>query len=327
MAKNYHSELRNRPDLAIIAELVEPGFRVLDLGCGDGSFLKMLKNEHGAEVLGMEIDPDLLAESIANGVPVVQSDLDDELDFAEDNSFDLVILSQTLQQMRRPDQLMRKIVRVGKLAAVSFINFGFITCRMQLLTLGTMPRTNQIPYQWYNNHSGNSDRPLVSAADPLLAESLCGRVRFPARKEGARAPARRRSPARIGREPCRPEPQAPERGSRIRAEAPYERSGGGCGQERIGGWVGGVGLDGERVGAAGQFDGAALFLCAGLGLEPQQGTAVRRKEFEADRTGFRAEAEKVAAGCGDDQPSPVGEHSSAGDSARNQFPGAGFRQG
>lgn len=58
MAKNYHSELRNRPDLAIIAELVEPGFRVLDLGCGDGSFLKMLKNEHGAEVLGMEIDPD-----------------------------------------------------------------------------------------------------------------------------------------------------------------------------------------------------------------------------------------------------------------------------
>ena len=150
MAKNYHSELRNRPDLAIIAELVEPGFRVLDLGCGDGSFLKMLKNEHGAEVLGMEIDPDLLAESIANGVPVVQSDLDDELDFAEDNSFDLVILSQTLQQMRRPDQLMRKIVRVGKLAAVSFINFGFITCRMQLLTLGTMPRTNQSPYQWYN---------------------------------------------------------------------------------------------------------------------------------------------------------------------------------
>ena len=121
MAKNYHSELRNRPDLAIIAELVEPGFRVLDLGCGDGSFLKMLKNEHGAEVLGMEIDPDLLAESIANGVPVVQSVLDDELDFAEDNSFDLVILSQTLQQMRRPDQLMRKIVRVGKLAAVSFL--------------------------------------------------------------------------------------------------------------------------------------------------------------------------------------------------------------
>lgn len=150
MAKKYHSELRNRPDLAVIADWVEPGFRVLDLGCGDGSFLKMLKSEHDAEVLGMEIEPDLLAESIANGVPVVQGDLDDELDFAEDNSFDLVILSQTLQQMRRPDQLMRKIVRVGKLAAVSFINFGFIVCRMQLLVQGTMPRTSQIPYQWYS---------------------------------------------------------------------------------------------------------------------------------------------------------------------------------
>ena len=126
MAKHFHSELKNRPDLAAIAELVEPGYRILDLGCGDGSFLKMLKSEHGAEVLGMEIDPDLIAECIANGVPVVQSDLDAELDFAEDDSFDLVILSQTIQQMRRPDQLMRKIVRAGKLAAVSFINFGSV---------------------------------------------------------------------------------------------------------------------------------------------------------------------------------------------------------
>lgn len=150
MAKHFHSELKNRPDLAAIAELVEPGYRILDLGCGDGSFLKMLKSEHGAEVLGMEIDPDLIAECIANGVPVVQSDLDAELDFAEDDSFDLVILSQTIQQMRRPDQLMRKIVRAGKLAAVSFINFGYFTCRMQLTLTGAMPRTKEIPYQWYN---------------------------------------------------------------------------------------------------------------------------------------------------------------------------------
>ena len=150
MGKHFHSELRNRPDLAVIAELVDPGHRVLDRGCGDGSFLKMLKHERGAKVLGMEIDQDLIAECIANGVPVVQSDLDAELDFAEDNSFDLVILSQTIQQMRRPDQLMRKIVRVGKLAAVSFINFGYFSCRMQLMLTGAMPRTKEIPYQWYN---------------------------------------------------------------------------------------------------------------------------------------------------------------------------------
>lgn len=151
MAKlSFHKELRNRPDLAVIAELVDHGHRVLDLGCGDGSFLKMLKEERGAEVLGIELDPDLIAECIANGVPVVQMDLDDELDFADNDSFDLVILSQTLQQTRRPDQLMRKIVRVGKMAAISMLNFGYLSCRAQLVLRGTMPRTREIPYQWYN---------------------------------------------------------------------------------------------------------------------------------------------------------------------------------
>ncbi len=150
MVKKSYFELRNRPDLAIIAELVQPGHRVLDLGCGDGTFLKMLKNERGAEVLGIELNPDLIAESIANGVPVVQMDLDEEFGFAGRNSFDLITLSQTLQQTLRPDQLMRKIVRVGRMAAVSVLNFGYITCRTQLLFQGMMPRTREIPYQWYN---------------------------------------------------------------------------------------------------------------------------------------------------------------------------------
>ncbi len=148
MAK-HSIDLRSRPDLGIIAAQVEPGHRVLDLGCGDGCFLRMLK-EHGAEVLGLEIDPELIAECISNGVPVVQSDLDAEFGFADDGSFDLVILSQTLQQMRRPDQILRKIVRVGKMAAVSVINFGYFSCRLQLFYNGTMPRTRDIPYQWYN---------------------------------------------------------------------------------------------------------------------------------------------------------------------------------
>ena len=143
MVESLYVDLKLRHDLKIIADLVQPGHRVLDLGCGDGSFLKMLKHERGAKVLGMEIDQDLIAECIANGVPVVQSDLDAELDFAEDNSFDLVILSQTIQQMRRPDQLMRKIVRVGKLAAVSFINFGYFSCRMQLRSKVMGPRPSR----------------------------------------------------------------------------------------------------------------------------------------------------------------------------------------
>ena len=150
MVESLYIDFRDRRDLEIIADMVEPGQRVLDLGCGDGSFLRMLHEKRGADVLGMEIGAELVAECISNGVPVVQSDLDDDLDFAEDGSFDLVIVSQTLQQMRRPDLLLRKVVRVGKRAAVSFINFGHFYCRLQLLLTGTMPRTTQIPYQWYN---------------------------------------------------------------------------------------------------------------------------------------------------------------------------------
>lgn len=150
MVESLYVDLKLRHDLKIIADLVQPGHRVLDLGCGDGSFLKMLRETRGADILGMEIEHKLVAQCIANGVPVIQSDLNDELDFAEENSFDLVILSQTLQQVKRPDRLLRRIVRVGRRAAVSFINFGHFHCRLQLLFAGSMPRTTQIPYQWYN---------------------------------------------------------------------------------------------------------------------------------------------------------------------------------
>ncbi|MGF0035120.1 methionine biosynthesis protein MetW [Victivallis vadensis] len=150
MVESLYLDLKARPDLEVISRLVDPGHRVLDLGCGDGIFLKMLREKRGAEVLGMEISQVEVAKCIANGVPVIQSDLDDDLDFAEDGSFDLVILSQTLQQMRRPDRLLRRLVRVGKRGAVSFINFGHFHCRWQLMLAGSMPRTTQIPYQWYN---------------------------------------------------------------------------------------------------------------------------------------------------------------------------------
>lgn len=160
----------------------------------------MLREKRGAEVLGMEISQVEIAKCIANGVPVIQSDLDDDLDFAEDGSFDLVILSQTLQQMRRPDRLLRRLVRVGKRGAVSFINFGHFHCRWQLMLAGSMPRTTQIPYQWYNtpnihlgtirdfraalqtprnpDRAGDSDRLFLSAADRRLAEFVRGRLRL-----------------------------------------------------------------------------------------------------------------------------------------------------
>ena len=184
MVEAFYADQNDRRDLEIIAELVKPGHRVLDLGCGDGAYLRMLKEQHGAEVLGMEISQRRIAECIANGVPVIQSDLDDDLDFAENGSFDLVILSQTLQEMRRPDQLLRRIVRVGKHAAVSFINFGHIHCRLQLLLTGRMPRTTQIPYQWYNTpniHLGTirDFRHLCDHLDINIVQETPIGMRFP----------------------------------------------------------------------------------------------------------------------------------------------------
>ena len=143
-------DLNRRRDLEVISQLVQPGDRVLDLGCGDGLFLRHLKLERQAKVLGVEIDTDSIARCIANGIPVFQAELSDQLLFAEDGSFDLVVLSHTLQEMRNPEEVLRHIVRAGKRAAVSVINFGHWSCRLQLLFKGKMPRNTRLPYQWYN---------------------------------------------------------------------------------------------------------------------------------------------------------------------------------
>jgi len=139
-----------RPDLKIIAELLEPGARVLDLGCGNGKFLRYLAEHKQVDALGVEIDERLIARCIENGVNVLHSDLDRRFDFAGDQSFDYVILSRTLQVVRRPDRLIEEIVRIGKTAVVSLLNFGYWTNRLQLLFTGRMPRGDSIPYEWYD---------------------------------------------------------------------------------------------------------------------------------------------------------------------------------
>ncbi len=142
--------MSKRFDLSIIGKTIVPGARVLDLGCGDGAFLRYLRDEKNIRPLGIEFDPNLVALAIANGVPVIQGDLNSHLDFADDRSFDYVVLSRTLQELRRPDELLREIVRVGRRGLVSFINFGHWHCRMQLLLSGKMPKNREIPYEWYN---------------------------------------------------------------------------------------------------------------------------------------------------------------------------------
>ena len=150
MSKRQFRDPQRRHDLDIIANVVNPGDRVLDLGCGDGLFLRELKEARKANVLGVEIDQDSIVRCIGNGVPVIQRDLNGALDFFPDKSIDLAVLSHTLQETSRPDLLLKSIVRIGKRAAVSVINFGHWRCRTQVMFRGRMPRSTQMPFQWYD---------------------------------------------------------------------------------------------------------------------------------------------------------------------------------
>ena len=149
MSDKRDLDTNRRKDLEIIAQLVSPGDRVLDLGCGDGIFLQGLQKS-GAETLGIEIDQDSIVRCIGNGVPVIQGDLNDDLGYLPTASFDLAVLSHTLQETRRPDLLLKQIVRIGKRAAVSVINFGHWRCRVQVANQGKMPRSSHMPFQWYD---------------------------------------------------------------------------------------------------------------------------------------------------------------------------------
>ncbi|MDD5699397.1 MAG: methionine biosynthesis protein MetW [Victivallaceae bacterium] len=150
MVDKLKKQLTFRPDLLVINELIPPDCRVLDLGCGNGVFLKLLKQGKNVHGLGIELAQEKIIESIATGIPVVHGDLNHQLDFADDYSFDYVVVSNTLQEVQRPDLLLREVVRVGKKAVISFINFGYVPARLQVFLKGTMPETKNLPHHWYN---------------------------------------------------------------------------------------------------------------------------------------------------------------------------------
>ncbi|MHB9138167.1 MAG: methionine biosynthesis protein MetW [Victivallaceae bacterium] len=150
MVEKLKLELAKRPDLLAIYKIIPHKAKVLDLGCGNGTFLRLLKQEKEAKCLGIELAQESIIECIDNGVPVIHSDLDEGLKFVNNNSYDYVVLSETLQAVHRPDLLINEILRVGKQGIISFINFGYLPSRIQLLLKGTMPETKNLPNPWYN---------------------------------------------------------------------------------------------------------------------------------------------------------------------------------
>ncbi len=139
-----------RPDLAVIASLIEPGSRVLDVGCGDGALLRWLRDEKQVDGRGIEIDMALVNRAIASGIPVIQGDVDSDLPHYPAQSYDYVVLSQALQAMRDPKTVLSSLVRIGKKAIVSVPNFGHWKNRLYLGLYGKMPVTKTLSYQWYD---------------------------------------------------------------------------------------------------------------------------------------------------------------------------------
>jgi len=157
-----------RFDFQLIASWIAPGSRVLDLGCGDGVLLAGLAATHGIAGYGVEIDDANVLASVKNGVNVVQRDLEEGLAIFEDNAFDFVILSQTLQAMRNVEGVLREMLRVGREGIVTFPNFGFWRHRLDVLQ-GYMPVSRTLPHSWY-------DTPNIHLCTVKDFKDLCAKI-------------------------------------------------------------------------------------------------------------------------------------------------------
>ena len=139
-----------KQEFNIIANNIENGTRVLDVGCGDGVLIEYLKKEKSIDVRGLEISKDKVQKCISKGLTVIEGNAEIDLKQFPDNSFDYVVLSQTLQAFINPELVIKELLRVGKRAIVTIPNFGFWKIRLHLLIKGTMPVTKILPDEWYN---------------------------------------------------------------------------------------------------------------------------------------------------------------------------------
>lgn len=139
----------HRIDLVLVADMVTPGARVLDIGCGDGALLQLLEKRLDVDGRGIELSQRGVNECVAKGLAVIQGDADADLVNYPDNSFDYVVLSQTLQATRDPRMVLDHLLRIGRRAVVSFPNFGHWRMRLQLVLKGRMPITDHLPHSWH----------------------------------------------------------------------------------------------------------------------------------------------------------------------------------
>jgi methionine biosynthesis protein MetW len=145
-----------RQDHLFIVNVVPQGSRVLDLGCGRGTLLKMLVDRKGVRGTGIEIVEEKVCEAVTKGVTVYHGDFNEGLSYYLDNSFDYVVLSQTLQEAHETVAVLREALRVGRFVVASFPNFGHWKARLQLLVTGRAPVTGSLPYQWYDTPNVHS---------------------------------------------------------------------------------------------------------------------------------------------------------------------------
>jgi methionine biosynthesis protein MetW len=152
----------SKPEYRLIASMIQPAASVLDLGCGDGELLAMLKKERGVNrAQGIELDEKAIYKCVARGLSVFHGDIDSGLTEYDDNSFDYVILNQTFQQVKKPDMVLSEALRVGGHVIVGFPNFAHYSARYQLAVLGIAPITPSLPYEWYNTPNAH----FLSIAD------------------------------------------------------------------------------------------------------------------------------------------------------------------
>jgi methionine biosynthesis protein MetW len=139
-----------KPEFKIISTLIKKGSHVLDIGCSDGILMEYLRDEKKVNIRGIEISKSKVQNCIAKGLTVIEGNAEKDLKQFPDNSFDYVVLSQTLQAFLNPENVIKELLRIGKQAIVTIPNFGYWKIRLHLLLKGTMPVTRTLPEEWYN---------------------------------------------------------------------------------------------------------------------------------------------------------------------------------